>query len=66
MYKVTQDLVTNENDQTYTAFGIEYPEEDLYIPDVFFDRERAEEFVALCNKLDLTPLHIFDVLEDIL
>lgn len=66
MYKVTQDLVTNENDQTYTAFGIEYPEEDLYIPDVFFDRERAEEFVALCNKLDLNPLHIFDVLEDIL
>ena len=66
MYQVTQDLFSDENDQTYTAFGIEYPEEDLYIPDVFLDRERAEEFVALCNKLDLNPLHIFDVLEDIL
>ena len=66
MYKITQDLVTDENGQTDTAFGIEYPEEDLYIPDVFLDRERAEEFVALCNKLDLSPLHIFDVLEDIL
>ena len=66
MYKIKEKLVTNDNNQTYTSFGIEYPEENLYIPDIFSDRKCAEDFIALCNRLDLSPVHIFDVLEDIL
>ena len=35
-------------------------------PDIFFELEKAEAFVKLCNDCDLNPIHIFDVIDDVL
>lgn len=37
-----------------------------YVPDVFLKRKQAKRFVALCNKLALDPIHLFDAIEDVL
>jgi len=36
------------------------------IGDVSDDREKVEMLAALCNKLDLSPLHLRDIVEDFL
>lgn len=37
-----------------------------YIPDVFSDKAQAQDFVALCNEMALDPVHLADVVVDIL
>ncbi len=34
--------------------------------DIFLDRKKVEELVKMCNELDVSPLHIPEILEDIL
>lgn len=63
-YILRNDTVTDENGHQYTAYGVDVPTEQISIPDIFCDRTRAENFVNTCNKLDLSPIHIFDAIED--
>ena len=37
-----------------------------YIGDVSCDKEEVEELVRMCNQLELSDVHIYDVVEDFL
>ncbi len=34
-------------------------------PDIFFDEQKAERFVDLCNESELSLCHLQDVIEDL-
>lgn len=34
------------------------------VHDVFVNENKAKEFTCLCNKLNLSPVHIYDVIQD--
>ena len=61
------------NNQTRTAYGIviySNAEEDGTativgsIRDVTPNKEKMERLVSACNKLELSPIHIYDVIDD--
>lgn len=64
-YLLRTDEVIDEENNTHTVYGVDVPTEHISIPDIFCDRARAEKFVDTCNTLDLSPIHIFDVIEDV-
>lgn len=35
-----------------------------YISGVFTDEDSAKSFVELCNRLELSPVHFYDAVED--
>lgn len=65
-YILREDKLLDENGQEYISFGIDYPEERISIPDIFLERAKAEIFVKTCNDLDLSPIHLQDVIQDVL
>ena len=48
----------------YTSYGIQCG--DVVIHDVSLDKESMENLVALCNREDLAPVHLRDIVEDFL
>ena len=40
--------------------------ETIYLPDVFLSKTVAERFVALCNELELSLVHLYDAVQDAL
>ena len=69
-YRLTKDIIRDEERKAYTVYGIEAVNSDGEIlsgfSDVFFDRQKAERFVALCNNAGLSFLHLEDAVEDAL
>ena len=72
-YSVFVEMLKNEDSVAYTAYGIvvcsmedNERKEVLKISDVSSDKSRVEELVDLCNKEQLEPIHIYDVIEDFL
>ena len=65
-YKLRTDTVRSELGQPVTVYGLESPSLNISIPDIFTSKPSAEEFVILCNRLDLSPEHIYEVVDDIL
>ena len=47
-----------ENDGAVTA------EEICTVHDVFLNESRAREFAGICNELGLSPVHIYDAVQD--
>lgn len=69
-YTVKESLYSEEAG-SFTAYGIGVCENDQckkkileYIPNIFLDKQKAEQLVAKCNRLQLDPLHLFNVVED--
>ena len=69
-YRTRIDTVYDEDGNAYTVYGIEAVgaggEILASIPDVFFDRQKAEHLADLCNEGHLSLLHLRDVVEDAL
>ena len=65
-YVLRTDKVIDEENVTHTVYGVDVPSENISIPDIFCDLACAEKFVETCNKLELSPLHLRDVIDDIL
>ena len=69
-YELRTDIVNDEERCSYIVYGIMAKNirgKTLQsIPDIFFDREKAEEFVNLCNSEKLELVHLMDVIEEIL
>ena len=61
MYKVisSEIEVEGENYITYGIYG-----ETASVADISTDRERVEKLAELCNRLDLSEIHLIDVAED--
>lgn len=71
IYKLTETTVADESGNTRSAFGIAlYQEESAHptrvIDSIFTDRITAEDFVSLCNRLELSPDHLDEVIADTL
>lgn len=65
-YKLRTDTVLTEQGTFATVYGIEAPDQNISIPDIFTSKPAAEEFVKLCNRLDLSPEHVYEVIDDLL
>ena len=70
IYCKTTDIIADEEGKKYTVYGIKavsavnHQEVLKFVPDIFFDQKRAEEFIAQCNALELKLIHLMDVIED--
>ena len=66
-YRVCTDSVNDENGKTFLTFGIAlFKGQKIlkYFPSISIHRERVLKLVDLCNRFDLNPIHIEDVIED--
>lgn len=64
-YRVIESSVLDEEGVTHTVFGIEVIERTKIL-DVFTDGTEAQWFADLCNRLEVSPIHIRDVIDDYL
>lgn len=64
------DTIHDEDGKKYTVYGIDAVDFNGKIlesfPDIFFDIQKAEVFVNLCNENKLELIHLADVVEDAL
>ena len=69
-YILRTDVVTDEENHRYTVYGItaldSFGNMLKTFEDIFFDKNKAEEFVKLCNEEKLELIHLQDVVEDVL
>ena len=65
-YLLRSDTILDENGASRIAYGIDLPSENISVKDIFCNIEEAEAFVKTCNDLNLSPLHIQEVLDDLL
>jgi len=69
-YRMREDIRFDEVGQKYIVYGIDAIDADgtvlMSFPDVFFDGQKAERFVTLCNEGELSLLHLADAVEDAL
>ncbi len=68
-YQLREDKFEDESNQLHTVFGIDITDNGVVvrmIPNVFYCKEKGQSFVDLCNRLELDPIHIDDVIADAL
>lgn len=65
-YQLRSDTTIDDEGISHTVYGIDLPSENISVKDVFCNRKEAEAFIKLCNDLDLSPLHLHDVIQDVL
>lgn len=69
-YCLRQDEVYNESGRKYLAYGIDVLDDGgcvlKSVSDVFFNLKEAENFVEICNKKQLDPIHLEDVVMDVI
>ena len=69
VYKLRTDRISGQDGEVHTVYGIELFEEGHCVQsvgDVFLDPEEADNFVSMCNRLQLSKVHLMDVIEDAL
>lgn len=64
MYKVIKSTIICD-DETYNVYGITYSN-IISIKNIFLKREQAQCAVDKFNKLKLSPIHLADVIEDMI
>ena len=68
IYRMKEGILQDEQGIARKVYGIEAVDEAGNIlfsfPDVFFDYEKAEVFVHLCNEQQVEPVHIHDVISN--
>ena len=69
-YRLLIDTVRDDDGNQHTVYGIQSVSSDetvvLSISDISFDSQKAQVFVDLCNSLELSIIHFYDVLDDFL
>lgn len=70
IYKLRCDTVIDEDGCSYTVYGIAalntFGEILVIFDDIFFDKQKALDFINLCNTEGLELIHLNDVIEDLL
>lgn len=64
MFKLIETKIKDDTGKAWATYGISY--NDTMIKDISIDKAKIEKLVSLCNELDLSPKHIYDVIEDFL
>ncbi len=69
-YRLRVDTIHDEYGKEYIVYGIEAVDFNGKIlqsfPDIFFDKQKAEAFVNLCNESNLELIHLADAVNDVL
>lgn len=68
-YKYQKEVFSNEELGEYVGYSVIILSDGKcieYIPDVFLEEGEARKYILLFNELELDPVHIYDVLDDIL
>lgn len=65
-YQLRTDTIPDDSGSLHTVYGIELPNEGISVPNVFTNESDASRFAELCNALDLSPIHLPEVIEDLL
>lgn len=69
-YRVRKDTMLDEERNVRTVFGVEALDGEGKVvsgfSDVFFDGQKAESFVSLCNDSGLSLIHFSSAVEDAL
>lgn len=66
LYQLRTDNLTNDNGETVSTYGITALKIEESIPNLFNDKCKAEEFIAMCNNEKLELIHLNSVVEDML
>ncbi len=69
-YVMRTDVIKDEENRKHTVYGITALDSfgntlETY-EDIFFDKQKAEKFVELCNSEELELIHLQNVVEDAL
>lgn len=62
MYFLTQKSIVLEG-REYTVYGMKYNDE-LCAEDISSDKEKVRKLVSDCNKYSLSPIHMYEVIEN--
>ncbi len=65
-YKCIEQELFNESIGNYITYGIEITEGNKIINDVDCNRERACKIIDLLNQYQVSPIHIYDIIEDLI
>ena len=63
-YTINESKVTNEENEIILSYGISFGEKQ--IKDISVNKTKIETLVSLCNQNNLSPIHIYDVIDDFL
>jgi len=70
VYGLRTNIVYDDDGRTHIGYGIEVLNganaKITVVEDVFLDMSKAVMFIDLCNTLKLSPIHLTDVIEDML
>lgn len=64
MYKLVKSKVKNDEGNIFDTYGISCKE--TVVEDISTDKSSVERLVGLCNELELSPVHLYDVIDDFL
>lgn len=65
-YRCINQNLFDENIGNYITYGIEITDENIIVNDVSCNKEKAQKIVNLMNKHQISPIHIYDVIENLL
>lgn len=68
-YERKKEQFTDPDFGTYTAYAVVVKVQGTVvrcISDVFLSEAVADQFISLCNKLELDPVHLEEAIEDAL
>lgn len=70
IYRLNKNILETD-DEEYEAYDIEVwvIKEGKYhltqcVPNVFLEYQRAKNFIDLCNSLEISLIHLMDLIED--
>ena len=63
-YTINESKITNEENETILSYGISFGE--THIKDISVNKSKIKTLVNLCNKNNLSLIHIYDVVDDFL
>lgn len=69
-YCLRRDVIRREDGVLYIAYGLDAVDSDgrilRSVPDLLIDRRRVMDLIDRCNALELSLIHLDDVIEDLL
>ena len=65
-YKCIKQRLFDEIIGDYITYGIELTEENMIVNDVSCNREKVNEIVRLLNIHQASPLHAYEIIENLL
>lgn len=71
LYKIIEEELSNPEIGSYTAFGLcAYNSSSnttiCKISDIFTEKDKAEKLVDACNNMQISIVHLPNIIEDIL